>query len=140
MNVMEQDLYKILPVYYIVTIMKIANEVRFKLAAEDYRYLKELAIFYYDQGVIARPTVHTFARFSTIKQANDWIKMQSIALQQREQRQRMINHHMADYDKIDQLKGQSQTRSRKEDNARTIRKKQQPQKEAAEYEDPTHVF
>jgi hypothetical protein len=120
--------------------MKIANEVGFKLAAQDYCYLKQLVIFYYEQGVIARPTVHTFARFATIKQANDWIQIESIALQERDQRQRIINHHMADYDKIDQTKGQSQTKSRKENNASTIRKKQQPQKEAAEYEDPTHVF
>jgi hypothetical protein len=72
---------------------KIAQEVRFKLEPEDYRYLKGLAVFYYDHRVIPRPTVHSLAKSATIKAANEWIQQQSIALEARQQRQQTNNTH-----------------------------------------------
>ena len=72
---------------------KIAQEVRFKLEQEDYRYLKGLAVFYYDYRVIPRPTVHSLAKFATIKAANEWIQQQSIALEARQQSQQTNNTH-----------------------------------------------
>jgi hypothetical protein len=76
--------------------MKIAHEVRFKLEPADYAYLKGLAVFYYDHGVIPRPTVHSLAKSATIKAANEWLQQQSIALEARQQRQQ-TNYTHTDY-------------------------------------------
>ena len=68
--------------------MKVTHKVRFKLAHEEYLYLEGLAKFYYDHRIISRPTVHSLAKFATIKGANEWIQQQSLALEARKQRQK----------------------------------------------------
>lgn len=76
--------------------MKITHEVRFKLAPADFRYIKGLAVFYYDHHIIPRPTLHSLAKFATFKVANEWIQQQTIALEARKQRQQ-TNYSHTDY-------------------------------------------
>jgi hypothetical protein len=70
--------------------MVVGPEVRFKLTPEDYVYCKELAKFYYDHGVIPRPSVSSLAKRGIIRIATEWIEVQSIALKIRAKRQNVI--------------------------------------------------
>ena len=76
--------------------MTTVDEIRFKVTHDDYCYLKGLAGFYYDHRVIARPTVHSLAKFTTIKAANEWNRQQSIALEARKKRKQMLDS-ISDY-------------------------------------------
>ena len=66
------------------------REVRFKLPPPEYHYLEELAKFFYDNGVIPKPSVHSLAKFALIRAANEWNNQQTKALQQRERRHKVI--------------------------------------------------
>jgi hypothetical protein len=70
--------------------MVVSREIRFKVTPDDYCYLEGLAKFYYDNGVIPKPSVHSLGKFATIKTANEWISVQTTALQQRERRHKVI--------------------------------------------------
>jgi hypothetical protein len=72
------------------------REVRFKLPPSEYHYFEELAKFFYDNGVIPKPSVHSLAKFAIIKTANEWISVQTRALQQRERRQKVIRSIIGD--------------------------------------------
>jgi hypothetical protein len=72
------------------------QEIRFKVTPDGYPYLEGLARFYYDNGVIPRPSVHSLAKFAMIKAANEWQLVQTRALQQRERRQKVIRSLIGD--------------------------------------------
>jgi hypothetical protein len=76
--------------------MPVGPEIRFKVTPHDYRYLEGLAKFYFDIGVIPKPSVHSLAKFATIRAANDWNNMQTRALQQRERRHKVIRSLIGD--------------------------------------------
>ena len=76
--------------------MSVGPEVRYKLTPPEYPYLEELAKFYYDNGVIPKPSVHSLAKFATIKAANESNNVQTRALQQRERRQKVIRSLIGD--------------------------------------------
>jgi hypothetical protein len=76
--------------------MPLGPEIRFKVTPADYRYLKGLAKFYYDNRVIRKPSVHSLGKFATIRAANEWISVQTIALQQRERRHKVIGPIIGD--------------------------------------------
>jgi hypothetical protein len=71
-------------------------EIRFKVTPHDYRYLKGLAKFYFDSGVIPKPSVHSLGKFAIIRTANEWISVQTTALQRRERRQKVIRSLIGD--------------------------------------------
>jgi hypothetical protein len=64
--------------------MPVGPEIRFKVTPDEYRYLEGLAKFYYDNGVIPKPSVHSLGKFAIIRAANEWDTVQTRALQQRE--------------------------------------------------------
>ena len=72
------------------------EEIRFKVKNHEYCYLKELAKFYYDCGVIPKPSVHSLAKFATIKAANEWNNVQTTALQRRDRRRKVIRSIIGD--------------------------------------------
>jgi hypothetical protein len=76
--------------------MPVGPEIRFKVTPHDYRYLEGLAKFYFDSGVIPKPSVHSLGKFAIIKTANDWNNMQTRALQQRERRHKVIRSLIGD--------------------------------------------
>ncbi len=76
--------------------MSIGLEVRFKLPPSEYHYLEELAKFFYDNGVIPKPSVHSLAKFAIRKAANEWNNVQTRALQQRERRHKVIRSIIGD--------------------------------------------
>ena len=76
--------------------MPVGPEIRFKVTLDEYRYLEGLAKFYYDIGVISKPSVHSLGKFATIKAYNEWISVQTRALQQRERRHKVIRSLIGD--------------------------------------------
>jgi hypothetical protein len=76
--------------------MHVDQEIRFKVKSHEYRYLEGLAKFYYDIGVIPKPSVHSLGKFATIKAANEWIRVQTRALQQRDRRHKVIRPLIGD--------------------------------------------
>ena len=69
--------------------MPVRPEIRFKVTPDGYRYLEGLAKFYYDNGVIPKPSVHSLGKFAIIKADNEWIIVETTALQRRERRIRL---------------------------------------------------
>lgn len=76
--------------------MPVAPEIRFKVTAHEYRYLEGLAKFYFDNGVIPKPSVHSLGKFATIKAANEWQIVQTTALQRRDRRRKVIRSIIGD--------------------------------------------
>jgi hypothetical protein len=76
--------------------MPVGSEIRFKVTPDEYRYLEGLAKFYYDIGVILKPSVHSLGKFAIIKAANDWDNVQTRALQQRDRRHKVIGPLIGD--------------------------------------------
>jgi len=76
--------------------MPISHEIRFKVKPHEYRYLEGLAKFYYDIGVILKPSVHSLGQFAIRKTANDWQIVQTTALQRRARRQKVIRSLIGD--------------------------------------------
>ena len=76
--------------------MAVAEEIRFKVTPDEYRYLEGLAKFYYDNRVIPKPSVHSLAKFAIIKAYNEWQIVQMRALQQRERRHKVIRSLIGD--------------------------------------------
>jgi hypothetical protein len=76
--------------------MAVGPEIRFKVKPHEYRYLKGLAKFYYDIGVILKPSVHSLGQFAIRRAANEWISVQTKALQQRERRRKVIRSIIGD--------------------------------------------
>ena len=76
--------------------MVVSREIRFKVTPDDYCYLEGLAKFYYDNGVIPKPSVHSLGKFATIRTANEWDTVQTRALQQRERRHKVIRPLIGD--------------------------------------------
>ena len=76
--------------------MTIDSEIRFKVKPHEYRYLEGLAKFYYDNGVIPKPSVHSLGKFATIRAANEWQVVQTTALQRRERRRKVIRSIIGD--------------------------------------------
>ena len=76
--------------------MPVGPEIRFKVTPYEYRYLEELAKFFYDNGVIPKPSVYSLAKFAIIKAANEWNNVQTRALQQRERRHKVIRSLIGD--------------------------------------------
>jgi hypothetical protein len=70
--------------------MTASPEIRFKVRPDDYRNLEGLAKFFYDKRVILKPSVHSFAKFATIKTYNEWIDVQTTALQRGDRRRKVI--------------------------------------------------
>ena len=60
--------------------MPVRPEIRFKVTPDDYRYLEGLAKFYFDNGVIPKPSVHCLGKFAIIRTANEWQIVQTTAL------------------------------------------------------------
>jgi hypothetical protein len=58
-------------------------EVRFKLTITEYLYLQGLARFFYDNRIIATPTIHSLGKLAIRKIGNEWIQVQKTALQNR---------------------------------------------------------
>ena len=71
--------------------MASSYEVRFKLNSDEYVFFEGLAKFFYDNRVIHGPSVHSLAKLAMIKIGNEWIQIQSAALERRKQRQQRIN-------------------------------------------------
>jgi hypothetical protein len=69
--------------------MTVDPEIRFKVKPHEYRYLEGLAKFYYDIGVILKPSVHSLGKSAIIRAANEWQIVQTRALQQREKEGRL---------------------------------------------------
>jgi hypothetical protein len=76
--------------------MSVRREIRYKVTPLDYCYLEALAKFYFDKGVIPKPSVHSLGKFAIIKAANEWQFVQTRALQQRERRQKVIRSLIGD--------------------------------------------
>jgi hypothetical protein len=76
--------------------MAVGEEIRFKVTPDDYCNLEGLAKFYYDNRVIPKPSVHSLAKFAIIKAYNEWISVQTKALQQRERRRKVIRSIIGD--------------------------------------------
>jgi hypothetical protein len=76
--------------------MPVGPEIRFKVTPDEYRYLEGLAKFYYDNEVIPKPSVHSLGKFAIIKAANEWIRVQKTALQQRERRHKVLRPLIGD--------------------------------------------
>ena len=72
------------------------SEIRFKVKPHEYRNLAGLAKFYYDMGVIRKPSVHSLAKLAIIKAYNEWQIVQTRALQQRERRHKVIRSLIGD--------------------------------------------
>ncbi|HEX2067957.1 MAG TPA: hypothetical protein VHF08_04595 [Nitrososphaeraceae archaeon] len=70
--------------------MPVDSEIRFKVTPRDYCFLEGLAKFYYDIGVIPKPSVHSLAKFAIIKAANEWQIVQTTALQRGDRRRKVI--------------------------------------------------
>ena len=71
-------------------------EIRFKVKPHEYRYLKGLATFYFDNRVIPKPSVHFLGKFAIIRAANEWISVETRALQRRERRRKVIRSIIGD--------------------------------------------
>ena len=76
--------------------MPVSAEIRFKVKPHEYRSLKGLAKFYYDNKVILKPSVHSLAKLAIIKAYNEWQIVQTRALQQRERRHKVIRSLIGD--------------------------------------------
>jgi hypothetical protein len=76
--------------------MPVDSEIRFKVTPDEYRCLEGLAKFYYDIGVILKPSVHSLAKLAIIKAYNEWQIVQMRALQQRERRHKVIRSLIGD--------------------------------------------
>jgi hypothetical protein len=76
--------------------MTVGPEIRFKLTPDEYRYLEGLAKFYYDIGVIPKPSVHCLGKFAIIRAANEWQIVQTTALQRTERRRKVIRSIIGD--------------------------------------------
>ena len=76
--------------------MPVGPEIRFKVKPEEYPYLEGLAKFYYDIGVIPKPSVHSLGKFAIIRAANEWQIVQTTALQRTERRRKVIRSIIGD--------------------------------------------
>ena len=76
--------------------MPVGSEIRFKVTPDEYRYLEGLAKFFYDIGVIPKPSVHSLGKFAIIKAYNEWINQQTKALQRTERRRKVIRSIIGD--------------------------------------------
>ena len=76
--------------------MTVRPEIRFKVTPHEYRYFEGLAKFFYDIGVIPKPSVHSLGKFAIIKAANEWQFVQTTALQQKERRHKIIRSLIGD--------------------------------------------
>jgi hypothetical protein len=76
--------------------MPISPEIRFKVTPDEYRHLEGLAKFYYDNGVILKPSVHSLGKFAIIRAANEWQIVQTTALQRRDRRRKVIRSIIGD--------------------------------------------
>ncbi|MCC2649021.1 MAG: hypothetical protein K0S67_1582 [Nitrososphaeraceae archaeon] len=76
--------------------MTVGPEIRFKVTPDEYRYFEGLAKFYYDNGVIPKPSVHSLGKFAIIKAYNEWQIVQTTALQRRERRHKVIRSLIGD--------------------------------------------
>ncbi len=76
--------------------MPVRPEIRFKVTPDDYRCLEGLAKFYFDNGVIPKPSVHCLGKFAIIRAANEWQIVQTTALQQRDRRHKVIRSIIGD--------------------------------------------
>ncbi len=76
--------------------MPVGPEIRFKVTPDEYRYLEGLAKFYYDIGVIPKPSVHCLGKFAIIKAYNEWQIVQTTALQRRDRRRKVIGSIIGD--------------------------------------------
>ena len=76
--------------------MPVGSEIRFKVTPDENRYLEGLAKFYYDIGVIPKPSVHSLAKFAIIKAYNEWQIVQTRALQRRDRRRKVIRSIIGD--------------------------------------------
>jgi hypothetical protein len=65
------------------------QEVRFKLTPNEYQFLKGYSRFLYDNRVISTPSVHALAKLATRKFGHDWIEIESKALHERNERQKV---------------------------------------------------
>jgi hypothetical protein len=78
--------------------MPVGPEIRFKVTPDEYRYLEGLAKFYYDNGVIPKPSVHSLGKFAIIRAYNEWQIVQTTALQRRDRRRKVIRSIIGDDD------------------------------------------
>ena len=76
--------------------MPVDPEIRFKVKPHEHRYLEGLAKFYYDYGVIPKPSVHSLGKFAIIRAANEWQIVQTTALQRRDKRSKVIRPIIGD--------------------------------------------
>jgi hypothetical protein len=76
--------------------MTIRPEIRFKVTPYEYSNLEGLAKFYYDKGVIPKPSVHSLAKFAAIKTYNEWMSVQTTALQSIARRKKVIRSIIGD--------------------------------------------
>jgi hypothetical protein len=76
--------------------MTVDTEIRFKVKPHEYRYLEGLAKFYYDNGVISKPSVHSLGKSAIRRAANEWEIVKTTALQRRERRQKVIRSLIGD--------------------------------------------
>ncbi len=76
--------------------MTVDPEIRFKVTPDDYLYLKGLAKFYFDNRVIPKPSVHSLGKFAIIRAANEWISVETTALQRRDRRRKVIRSIIGD--------------------------------------------
>ena len=76
--------------------MAVGPEIRFKVTPHDYCFLEGLAKFYFDKGVIPKPSVHSLGKSAIIKAANEWINQQTTALQRRDRRRKVIRSIIGD--------------------------------------------
>jgi hypothetical protein len=65
-------------------------EVRFKLASSEYLYLQGLARFFYENRLVATPTIHSLAKLAVRKIANEWIQIQTTTLEKRNKREKVM--------------------------------------------------
>jgi hypothetical protein len=118
--------------------MAMPHEVRFKLPVSEYLYLRELARFFYDNRVIATPTIHSLAKLAIRKIANEWIQVQTTALQKRNNREEVMVSLFPNYNNLSpsaETAPLSQITAPKQD-SKAFTKKTIRQEIALECEDP----
>jgi hypothetical protein len=76
--------------------MPVGPEIRFKVTLDEYRSLEGLAKFYYDIGVILKPSVHCLGKSAIRREANEWQIVQTTALQRRDRRRKVIRSIIGD--------------------------------------------
>jgi hypothetical protein len=80
--------------------MAMLYEVRFKLTSTECLYLEGLARFFYDNRIIAAPTIHSLAKLAIRKIANEWIQIQTTALQKRNKREKVMVSLFPNYNNL----------------------------------------